>query len=235
MRLLSRASRWINRLTLGWSLGTRLLVIALAPQITCAFASLGLWMLVQTGEISDQPFVWQTELPPIQLGLVILGILLTAAAVLLASKWVVRSINEVARLVDDQISTDDVDIALKQEREDEIGQLILSLNRLGQRYRITLQNLARRIDALAMLERLAETISRTLDLQQVLDTSLGEALKAPKYEQGALFMWDERDDILNMVSFRGLDEETFRTSISLRVGEGLAGVCARRREVIVKD
>jgi len=119
-------------------------------------------------------------------------------------------------------------------QDDETKSLWDNLNRFAQLYRNSVDAASRRADELAMLEMLVTTINRTLDLQEVLDTSLRAVLQAVNWDVGAIYMWDERIASLNMVSYRGLSEDTVRQNITYRLGEGFIGHSAQERQIVIK-
>lgn len=165
----------------------------------------------------------------------VLGAATGVLAVWILSRILGKPLAQVTTLIESQIAAEQLDIDLPGDRRGEIGRLYLALNKLGQAYRSSLQAQARRAEEMTTLNLVAETINRTLDLQEVFDTSLREALKTVSWDMGAIYMWDDRIDILNMVSYVGLSEDMVRETISCELGEGLIGQAAEMREVFVVE
>lgn len=159
------------------------------------------------------------------------GILLLYAG----TKRFTDRLSHVTSLIEGQIADGQFDVELPADPGDEIGRLVRALDKLGHAYRASLQRYTQRAEEMAMLNLVAETINRTLDLQQVFDTSLREALKTVNWDMGAIYMWDERISSLNMVSYVGLSEDVVREEISYELGEGVTGKAAQTGEIIVVD
>lgn len=228
-----RAERWLKQLVFEWSLRTRLLVALLLAGI----AMFGLMTIFGevTGSLSaGQPVDAWLARPAFY---VVLSFVILTGVMLAMAGSLARSITDIAARVEQQLASGDLDIAVKpsHERKDEIGRLISALNSLGQAYRASLQNLARQTDERAVLDLLAATINRTLDLQEVLDTSLRGTLKAVKWDMGAIYMWDDRNDSLNMVSYIGFSEDMVRQNISHQLGDGLIGGSAQERTLQIDN
>ena len=227
-----RLTRWFNHVTFGWTLTRRLFTYLLVIDLL-VIVSVSLINAVLPDTLFGQRTITIALLRLVS-AMAIIGLsfgLMTVIAVLNV-KGVAQRVEHVSKQVENQLLSGDIDIAVSPEREDEVGRLIRLLNELGQAYRTSMQTLARRADEMAMLDLVATTINRTLDLQEVLDTSLREALKTVKWDAGAIYMWDDRNESLNMVSFRGLTEDTVRRNITYKLGESIIGLSAGRREVL---
>lgn len=226
-----RAERWLKQLVFEWSMRTRLLVALLLAEVAV------LVMIVIIGRVVSSQLAGQAvgALGVHPVFYVVLALTAVTGIVLAMVGGLARSITDIAALVEQQLASGDLDIAVKpsHERKDEIGRLITALNSLGQAYRASLQNLARQTDERAVLDLLAATINRTLDLQEVLDTSLRGTLKAVKWDMGAIYMWDDRNDSLNMVSYIGFSENMVRQNIAHLLGEGLIGQSAKMRTLLI--
>ncbi|HEC23117.1 MAG TPA: GAF domain-containing protein [Chloroflexi bacterium] len=237
MNIFRTIGRWLRGLISSWSVLTRLLVGMLVVQLAIlAFAvivtSVGYrW----AGLEPSNPSVETRSLMLVEAVSVAIAFGATASMAIILATTLTRRITDLTRIVEEQIATGKLDIALETIEQDEIGRLIVALNKLGRAYRASLDDLARRANEMAMLNLVAETINSTLDLQQVFDTSLREALKTVNWDMGSIYMWDERIDSLNMVSYVGLSEEVVRHTFSCQLGEGIAGVAARSRKMVIVD
>lgn len=184
----------------------------------------------------DLPWSGQTVSLSVYLVLAIALVIAVATGVsMVLVRGLTRDVTAIATRVEQQLASGDLGIVVNVDpaRKDEIGRLAVALNDLGQAYRISMQNLARQTDERAVLDLLAATINRTLDLQEVLDTSLRGTLKTVKWDMGAIYMWDDRDASLNMVSFIGFSEDVVRQNITHRLGEGLIGKSAESRTLLI--
>lgn len=151
------------------------------------------------------------------------------------NRWA-RLLARLSMLIEKQISRGSFQLNLPGRIDDETSQLAQSLNRLGQIYNDSLDRLSKRADELATLNALTAVINRTLDLQEVLDESLRQALDLIGWEMGAIYLWDERSELLNMVSYVNLPETYIRQTVAYRMGEGTTGRAAEeRRTVAIKD
>jgi len=233
--LTHHAKRWGEQLMSRWPLRTQLLAMFLLSALVVGSVAV---MVAsgsrEAGQVSgprQTAGAWALYLA-IAVVLVFAGV---STAVIMSVGAHRRSIAEIATRVEQQLASGDLDIVVDSayQREDEIGRLTTALNDLGQAYRISLQNLARQTDERAVLDLLAATINRTLDLQEVLDTSLRGTLKTVKWDMGAIYMWDARNDSLNMVSFIGFSEDMVRQKITYGLGEGLVGQSAQSRKLLV--
>lgn len=144
-----------------------------------------------------------------------------------------QRLNDMTRHLEQQVTIGNVAALLPVGRADEIGKLAEALNLLISASRAALQRMHAHADDLTMLNTLAATISQTLDLQQVLDTSLKETLNAIGWEAGAIYMWDQRTRSFNMVSYQGLSEDYIRDAFSYAQGEGPIGKAAMQREPVI--
>ena len=95
--------------------------------------------------------------------------------------------------------------------------------------------LRERADKLILLQELAATISQTLDLQQVLDTSLKQAMSAIGWDAGAIYLLDERMDTYDIVSFVGFSDDYVGESFSYKLGEGAVGSVAQSDRITITE
>ncbi len=97
------------------------------------------------------------------------------------------------------------------------------------------QTLAHRADELTTINRVAETINRTLDLQEIFNVSLRGAVGSIGWDMGSIHMWDEQSDTFTMVSYEGLSEDFIRQTIVVDAGDGLVGKAVSLGEILVID
>jgi K+-sensing histidine kinase KdpD len=230
-------ARWGKRLTFRWSLRAQMLVPVLCAELGLLITAGSICIAVaqhESGQLPGGEQIVELSTTYYLLSLVLVFVTVTGI-VWMSVRALVRNLTEISEGVEQQLASGALDIEVKSSRarHDEIGRLISALNELGLAYRTSLQNLARQTDERAVLDLLAATINRTLDLQEVLDTSLRGTLKAVKWDMGAVYMWDDRDSSLNMVSFIGLSEDVVRRNITHRLDDGVIGKSAQARVVLI--
>ena len=79
----------------------------------------------------------------------------------------------------------------------------------------------------------AHAVSRTLDLNQVLNLALDQSLAALPFDAGAIFLADDAQTTLTLAGSRGIADSTRARLYAF--GEGVTGTAAARREVIVSE
>lgn len=134
-----------------------------------------------------------------------------------------------------QVAAGDLTALLAVEHEDELGRLATAFNQLLMANREALKHLNRRADELAMLNMLAAHVSQSLDLQEVLNVSLRQALTVTGWDAGSIYLWDERAKNFNMVSYESLPEAYVREVFAYEPGEGIVGRAAEAGSIIITD
>lgn len=98
------------------------------------------------------------------------------------------------------------------------------------------QELLRRNRELVALNAIAETMSRSLDLDLVLNAALDKALEVMDVEAGLIHLLDEETGELIVAAHQGLSDRYVQGVNRLKVGEGLAGQVAQLGDpVVVSD
>ena len=96
------------------------------------------------------------------------------------------------------------------------------------------QAMAHRTQQLEALRAIGEEITRELDLGRLLDLIMRRATELVGATSGMLRLWDEARQLLVPEGLNGVDDG--RSRLVLRLGEGVAGTSAKRREgLIVND
>jgi len=85
----------------------------------------------------------------------------------------------------------------------------------------------RRAEELAALNTITETVSRSLDLDTILDDALNKVFEVIDADAGGIYLLDERDDELTLTAHRGLSQPFFQKMRRLKVGEGRVGQTAQ--------
>ncbi len=93
--------------------------------------------------------------------------------------------------------------------------------------------LTRRNQDLALLNNIAETLTSSLQLEQILNQTLAQVMEYLKVEAGEIFLLEEDKQTLRMVLHRGQAAEAFWTRNRMQVGEGIIGLVAQSAEPIL--
>lgn len=95
--------------------------------------------------------------------------------------------------------------------------------------------LMRRNRELSALNAIAETLSRSLDLETTLHDTLQKVLKVMEIEAGLIHLLDEEARELIVRAHQGLSSQYVQGVDRLKLGEGLAGRVAQSGEPLVVD
>jgi signal transduction histidine kinase len=93
--------------------------------------------------------------------------------------------------------------------------------------------LTRRNQDLALLNNIAETLTSSLQLDQILNQTLAQVMEYLKVEAGEIFLLEEDKQTLRLALHRGQAAEAFWTRNPMRVGEGMIGLVAQTGEPIL--
>jgi two-component system, NarL family, sensor histidine kinase DevS len=92
--------------------------------------------------------------------------------------------------------------------------------------------LTRRNQDLALLNNIAETLTSSLKLDDILNQTLAQVMEYLKVEAGEIFLLEEDKKTLRMVLHRGQAAEAFWTRNRMNVGEGIVGMVAESGDPI---
>lgn len=96
--------------------------------------------------------------------------------------------------------------------------------------------LTRRNVDMTLLNDIASTLTSSLELDEILNKTLGHVMNYMKVEAGEIFLLEEDKSTLRMMLHRGQAAEAFWTRNVFRVGEGYPGIVAQTgRPVICSD
>ncbi|MBI5964421.1 MAG: GAF domain-containing sensor histidine kinase [Chloroflexi bacterium] len=93
--------------------------------------------------------------------------------------------------------------------------------------------LTRRNVDMGLLNGIASTLTSSLELDEILNKTLGLVMNYMKVEAGEIFLLEEDKTTLRMVLHRGQAAEAFWTSNIFQVGEGYPGIVARNRKPMI--
>ncbi len=88
---------------------------------------------------------------------------------------------------------------------------------------------------LAALDAVATSVSRSFNLEEVLNEALDKVLEVMGLESGGIYLWDGPGGELQLTAHRGLSEEFVRRVSRMRPEEGVTGHVAMSGEPIVVD
>ncbi len=95
------------------------------------------------------------------------------------------------------------------------------------------QALTRRNQDLALLNSIAEALTSSLKLDEILQKTLSLVMDYMEVESGEIFLLEEDKQTLRLVLHRGQAAEAFWTRNRFTVGEGLVGLVAQSSDPIV--
>jgi two-component system, NarL family, sensor histidine kinase DevS len=93
--------------------------------------------------------------------------------------------------------------------------------------------LTRRNVDMGLLNGIASTLTSSLELEEILNKTLGLVMNYMKVEAGEIFLLEEDKTTLRMVLHRGQAAEAFWTSNVFQIGEGYPGMVASNRKPMV--
>lgn len=95
--------------------------------------------------------------------------------------------------------------------------------------------LTRRNVDMALLNGIASTLTSSLELDEILNKTLGLVMNYMRVEAGEIFLLEEDDKSLRMVLHRGQAAEAFWTRNVFKVGDGYIGIVAETRKPVVSN
>ena len=93
--------------------------------------------------------------------------------------------------------------------------------------------LTRRNVDMSLLNGIASTLTSSLELDEILNKTLGLVMEYMKVEAGEIFLLDDNKAMLRMVLHRGQSAEAFWTRNLFQLGEGYPGIVAQTRKAMV--
>jgi PAS domain S-box-containing protein len=93
----------------------------------------------------------------------------------------------------------------------------------------------RRAEELATLNAITKTVSRSLDLDTILDEALDKVFEVIDADAGRIYLLDEGNDELTLVVYRSFSEPFLQKMRHLKVGEGAIGQTAQSVRPVLLD
>ncbi len=97
------------------------------------------------------------------------------------------------------------------------------------------ENLTRRNDELALLNQINTALASSLELDEILNKTLALLIAHFKVEAGEIFLLEEDGETLRLVLHRGEAAEAFWTRNRYKIGEGMVGLSAQKKEPVVSN
>jgi len=94
---------------------------------------------------------------------------------------------------------------------------------------------ARRAEELAALNRISTLVTSSLDPQQVLDTIVAATVRVMHCQKAAIFIRDEHQDVVHLMSAHGLSERYVRESQNIPLAAGRVAAVRQGRVFAVED
>jgi HAMP domain-containing protein len=127
------------------------------------------------------------------------------------------------------LSRGDLDQKVAIESDDEIGELALTFNnmaeglrekaKLEQKVRQRTEELQAQTERLFTLNTIAATVSRSLNLEEILDSALEKVLELMKLKAGWVFLPADEGRELHLAVHRGLSEEFASQEMERKLGK----------------
>jgi nitrate/nitrite-specific signal transduction histidine kinase len=171
------------------------------------------------------------------LGLLLaIGVLVPVVVTLVGVRRITQPIHSLINAAQ-EIAKGNFDQRIAAHTGDEIEELADQFNRMAEQLQASYaqleQRVADRTRELAALNDIAAEISRSLDLDQLMQGALEKTLQLTQIEAGGFYIWDEESQLLRLVAYQGMDEELAQSIDRLKFGEGISGRVLQSGEPIV--
>jgi signal transduction histidine kinase/HAMP domain-containing protein len=121
---------------------------------------------------------------------------------------------------------------------DEVEELAKQFNLMAAQLQESYENLERKVASrtqeLATLNRLAAVVSQSLNLEQILNDALDEALEIMGATKGQAFLLEEETRDLVLIAQRNLPDELVRFTARLPLGTSTSGLAAREGRPVAR-
>ncbi|MDX1613407.1 MAG: GAF domain-containing protein [Candidatus Promineifilaceae bacterium] len=171
--------------------------------------------------------------------LLALGVLVPAVVVGVGVRRITRPIQELSQAAG-AVARGNFGQTIVADTGDELEDLAQQFNRMSAQLQASYADLEKRATdrtkELAALNAIAAVVSRSQNLNEILQNALETTLAVLAIQSGGIYLLDEEDQRLHLVAYRGFDKQFAASIDSLAVGEGFSGhVVATGEPVMTKD
>ncbi len=193
---------------------------------------------------------WEEVVGPIRrysnllVGVLLVGGVSSGALVFFAIGRVLRPVQDLTEGAQ-RVAGGDFDYTIAAETGDEVEALAEQFNAMAgalkESYADLESKVADRTKELAALNAIAAVVSRSLDLQEIMNDALDKTLEVMGVEAGGIYLLQEEKSpgeggILTIAAHRGVSGEFVAGIDNLRVGEGFSGQVVQTGEpLVVRD
>jgi GAF domain-containing protein/HAMP domain-containing protein len=171
--------------------------------------------------------------------LLALGVVVPAIVVAIGVRQITRPIVELIGATQ-AVAQGDLGQTITAHTGDEIEELASQFSlmsaQLQESYAHLEQRVAERTKELAALNAIAAVVSRSLDLQEILEDALDKTLEVTGLEAGGIYLLQKDDEVLTIVAHKGLSAQSVAEIDNLKMGEGFSGHVVQTGEpLVVRD
>lgn len=137
-----------------------------------------------------------------------------------------------------EIEKGNFDVRVATESRDEIGELSFTFNSMAQAISMLFDGKTRHLQELDTLNRLSSAVSKSLIVEELLNTALDEILSLEQLKldkKGAIFLTDEKTNTLKLSVSRNFSHEHAGICATVPYGECLCGLIAEQGEIRVSE
>jgi signal transduction histidine kinase/HAMP domain-containing protein len=171
--------------------------------------------------------------------LLALGVLVPALVVAVGTGRITRPLRELIGAAQ-AVAGGDFGQRISAHTGDEVEELAEQFSLMSAQLQGSYATLERRVAArtkeLAALNAIAAVVSRSLDLQEILNNALDKTLEVMEIEAGGIYLLDEAAGLLTITTQRGFDSQFVAEVDNLKVGEGFSGRTVQTGQpLVVRD
>jgi signal transduction histidine kinase len=160
-----------------------------------------------------------------------LGVVVPVGIVIFGMRQIMRPINELIGAAN-EIADGNFHQRISASTGDELETLAEQFNSMAMQLQLSYEDLEKRVEnrtrELATLNKLAAVVSRSLDLGEILNDALDEAMAIMGMEKGQAFVLEEGTQGLSLVTSREVSEALNRFSAQMPLDASTSGLAARQ-------
>jgi nitrate/nitrite-specific signal transduction histidine kinase len=171
--------------------------------------------------------------------LLVLGVAVPALVVAVGVTRITRPITELIGAAQ-EVAAGNFGQTISASTGDEVEELAEQFNFMSAQLQESYAHLERRVadrtKELAALNAIAAVVSRSLDLEEILNDALDKTLEVIGVEAGGIYLLGEGAEMLSIATYRGFNPQFVAGIDRLRVGEGFSGRVAQSGQpLVVRD